>query len=177
MKRKILIFIVVVGLSFISGCYNKSNNSITFKDDFGYLTPNNITYKFYGISEHFGFETGKVYYGEENERYILITNFKIINELTNQDEIEKYSFNLSFNNVSMFTDDMTNIGTANFEDKISESSIEEMGTYPADGFGESDAFLESTKDNFKDSVKFEIKYCYKDGLCKVEKLDLKYVEN
>ena len=177
MKRKKLIFIIFASLLFISGCYNKTNNNITFKDDFRYLTPDTVTYKFYGMSDHFGFETGKVYYGEDNERYILITNFRIINELNNQAEIEKYSFNLSFNNVSMFTDDMTNIGTENFEDKINESSIEEKGIYHADGFGESDAFLETTKDDFKDSIKFEIKYCYKDGLCKVEKLDLKYVEN
>ena len=44
-----------------------------------------------------------------------------------------------------------------------------------DIIGESDSFLETTKENFKNSIKLEIKYC-QNSKCNTEKLQLTYVD-
>ena len=41
--------------------------------------------------------------------------------------------------------------------------------------GESDSFLETTKENFKESIKLETKYCIKSE-CNTEILKLKYFD-
>lgn len=175
MKKILLSIVVIFSVLIISGCSNESKYFINFKDDFGYDTPSNVTYKFTGTSEHFGFETGKVYYGDEDQRYILLTNFKIIKNIDKQNEIEKFSVNLSFNDISMFTNEFIDLNESSLENKIKELSIEETGKYSKDKYGESDSFLETTKDDFKSSFKFEIKYCYRNDICKTEKLKLNYI--
>ncbi len=77
----------------------------------------------------------------------------------------------------MFTDEMEIISDKNFNDIINNIEFEENGRYSTDGYGESDAFVVTTKDNFKDYVNLEIKYCYIDGECIVEPLEFSYVEN
>lgn len=175
MKKNLFILIAFACLVIVSGCSNDTNN-VEFKDENGYFIKNDITYKFTGVSEHFSFETGKVYYGENNERYLFIKNFKIINKIKNQKNIDSYFINLYFNNKPLFGGDMNQLENNNFSEKLNQEVIEEDGISYPDGYGESDAFLETTKSNFKKAVKMEIKYCYKDNKCETEIFDFNYVE-
>ena len=76
----------------------KKEEKVGFIDDYGYATPEEVSYKFFGVSEHFAFCTGKVYYGNDNEKYLYLDNFKIINELFNEKEVSSYSINVLFDN-------------------------------------------------------------------------------
>ncbi len=175
--KKLFLFFIICSLFVITGCNNESMVIIEYKEDYGDINQEEITYKFTGLSEHFAFETGKVYYGNNNERYYLFKNFRIIKKIDKIDDITSYKIDLKFNGKSMFTDEMEIISDKNFNDIINNIEFEENGRYSTDGYGESDAFVVTTKDNFKDYVNLEIKYCYIDGECIVEPLEFSYVEN
>ncbi|MDD2518743.1 MAG: hypothetical protein PHG18_02520 [Bacilli bacterium] len=176
MKKILVILFAVITLFLITGCENSVNNSVTFKEDNKHDIMTGLTYKFTGKSEHFAFETGMVYY-EGNIRQIFITNFKLIKELNN---IDSYFLKLYFNDRSLFTDEQTKIGKEGIKKHLDDLTIGEngkLGEKDENGniIGESDAFLETTKENFKDSIKLGIKYCYKDN-CKNETMKLTYIE-
>lgn len=174
MIKKIILIIMI---SVVFGCENKIvEDNITFKDDYGYYQENNVTYRFTGTSEHFAFETGKVYYGDNDERYILLKNFKILDNLKNINSINTYSINLSFNDIPLLTKDMIDLNQKTLLDALKNYSLEEYGVYNISGHGESDAFTRTLKEQFKESIKLEIKYCYKTNDCKTEEFKLNYYD-
>ena len=77
-----------------------SKNKITYKEDYGYEKRDNVTYKFIGESEHFAFETGKVYYGDNDERYIYLDNFKVLKKVKNEKDLDKIPKNI-LNNIKV----------------------------------------------------------------------------
>ena len=176
MKRILLITLLLITFV-VSGCNNTSKVIVEYKEDYGDINPGGVTYKFTGSSEHFGFETGKVFYGSNDERYFLFKNFKIINQIDNIDDITTYKINLKFDGKSMFTNEMEHVTDKNFNEIISDIKFEENGKYNSDGFGELDAFTITTKENFKDYVELEIKYCYSNGKCVTESLEFNYIED
>ncbi len=183
MRKTLLILLLFVSFFTITGCSNEENEQddqdvdIRFIDEISLLTPDEITYKFTGVSEHFALQTGKVYYGDNNERYMLFSNLKMIKKIDNEDDIIKYKIDLKFNDDSMFSPEMDTLKRNSFEERIKSFHVEESGIYPEDGYGEFDAFDLTTKDNFKDAIKFEITYCYSDETCKTENLKFNYIEN
>lgn len=174
--KKIYALVLVILVCFTAGCSSNSNVSVEYKEDNGYFIKDNITYRFTGYSSHFAFETGKVYYGNGNQRYILIKNFKITKKIKNQNNINKYAISLAFNNKELFSDNLKKLGDTDLNLELANEIIEEDGMYNSSGYGESDAFLETTKDDFKNAIKMKIKYCYKNGKCETEIFDFKYVE-
>ena len=174
-KCIVLVFVIIV---LICGCTNKSNYIINYKEfvNDSVNTPENITYKFIGKSKKFAFETGQVSYGENGKRYILIGNFKIIDKIKNQNDIKNYSIDLRFNNISLTSNDIRQLSSNNIETDIKNFFIEEDGIYSSDGIGEMDAFIKTTKDDFKSSIELKIKYCYSNNKCQTEKFDLYYVK-
>lgn len=172
MKKVYKISILIFSLLLICGCSNNTKKMVMFKDDQGYEKMNDVTYKFYGESEHFGFETGKVYYGDNGEVYIYIDNFKVLNNIKNEQELDEYKIDLSFNNDSMFSDEMIKVNGRDFIQILNDFSIEESGIKSKQ---EEDAFTRTDKYSFKSAIKLKIKYCYKDGSCKTETLKLRYV--
>lgn len=177
MLKKFLIISLTIGILLIllTGCNNKIVK-VDFIDDYGYDTPEEVTYKFTGVSEHFAFCTGKVYYGNDNERYIYLDNFKIINDLYKEKEILSYSINLLFDDKELFTDEQSYLDGDDFQKRLDNFKVEETGNHSIDGKGESDAFLETTKESFKGDIKAIIKYCYDDNVCKTEefKINVKF---
>ena len=73
MRKKIFLIGSLLLIVLSVGC-SKNDIKIEYKDDIEHQFSNNYTYKFVGESEHFYFQTGKVYYNN-NEREILISNF------------------------------------------------------------------------------------------------------
>lgn len=176
MRKSLAILFAVITLFLITGCENSIDNSVIFKDENEHNIMTGVTYKFTGKSEHFAFETGMVYY-EGNIRQILITNFKLIKELNN---IDSYSLKLYFNDRPMFTDEQTKIGKEGIKKHLGDLTIGENGKLgEKDEYGnivgESDAFVETTKDTFKNSIKLQIKYCKKDD-CNTETMKVTYVD-
>ena len=176
MKKFFMILVVFLSISTLCGCEDQQVKTIEFKDDHGYDTNNNVTYRFTGVSDHFAFETGKVYYGEDNQLYLLIKNFKIIKKLDKQENIDKYSLNLYFNDKSMFSGEMKELGNKDFNDEINNILIEESAVKREDGYGESDAFIETSKSTFKKAIKMEMEYCYKNDKCETENFEFNYFE-
>jgi hypothetical protein len=58
--KKLFLFFIICSLFVITGCNNESMVIIEYKEDYGDINQEEITYKFTGLSEHFAFETGKV---------------------------------------------------------------------------------------------------------------------
>lgn len=176
MKKCIFIVSLVLwSILLTTGC-GKSSKNVIFKDDYGYDTPKDVTYKFTGSSEHFAFFTGKAYYGDNNERYLYIDNFEIIDKLKNKNKIIGYSINVFFNESSLITDELNYLTDGDFQSKLSNFIIEETGTYSEDGYGESDAFLQTSQNDFKNNIKVVIKYCYSDIKCQTEEFKIDYVD-
>ena len=175
MLKKFLLMNLMIGFGLIllTGC-NKKEEKVGFIDDYGYATPEEVTYKFFGVSEHFAFCTGKVYYGNDNEKYLYLDNFKIINELFNEKEVSSYSINVLFDNKELFTDEQTPIARGALQSRLDNFGVEEGGIYSTDGKKETDAYCETTKESFKDDMKVIIKYCYNDNDCKTEEFKISY---
>lgn len=173
MKQKIILISTLLLTFLLFGCSN-DNLDVVYKEDTEHEYSSNYTYKFVGESEHFYFETGKVYYGE-NERELLISNFNLKHSM---DKNTKYLVNLYFNDRLLYGNEY---GTADLiEKEYKNIVIGESGTLGekdenGDIIGESDSFLETTQDIFKDSIRLEVKYCKNDD-CKIETLKIKYVE-
>ncbi len=134
MLKKFLLMNLMIGFGLIllTGC-NKKEEKVGFIDDYGYATPEEVTYKFFGVSEHFAFCTGKVYYGNDNEKYLYLDNFKIINELFNEKEVSSYSINVLFDNKELFTDEQTPIARGALQSRLDNFGVEEGGIYSTDG--------------------------------------------
>ena len=172
MKKVYKISILIFSLLLICGCSNNTKKMVMFKDDQGYEKRNYVTYKFYGESEHFVFETGKVYYGDNGEVYIYIDNFKVLKDIKNGKELDEYKIDLCFNNDSMFSNEMSKVKGRSFDQILKDFSLEESGIKSDKS---EDAFTRTDKYSFKSAIKLSIKYCYKDGSCKTEILKLRYV--
>lgn len=175
MKRYIFIVSIVLSLILLTTGCDKSSKKVIFKDDYGFDTPKEITYKFTGNSKHFAFLTGKVYYGNNNERYLYLDNFEIIDKLKNENKIIGYSINVFFNEKSLFSNELNYLGDDDFQVILDNFKIEETGTYNEDGYGESDAFLETNQNSFKNDINVVIKYCYSDTKCQTEEFEINYV--
>lgn len=96
MKKVFTRLLIIFALFTICDCSMNSKNKITYKEDYGYEKRDNITYKFIGESEHFAFETGKVYYGDNDERYIYLDNFKVLKKVKNEKDLDEYKNCLMF---------------------------------------------------------------------------------
>lgn len=173
MKQKIFLIGSVLLIVLSVGC-SKNNIKIEYKDDIEHQSSNNYTYKFVGESEHFYFETGKVYYNG-NERELLISNFKLKDNMSSS---TTYLVNLYFNDRLLYGNDF---GKADLTKKeymnivIGENG--KLGEMDQNGdvIGESDSFLETTKETFKDSIKLEIKYC-QNKKCYTEEMKFTYIQ-
>jgi len=173
MKKYLFIFTIIISSLFIIGCGNEKMNLQYEPSPEHDVFPNKQTFLFTGESEHAYFTTGKVYYGDD-ELGLLITNFKIKDNV--KEGTTFTSTNVYFND-RMFAGDVTNDAIADLTD-LSGIVIGEFGGYPeyndkGEIIGESDSFIETPKENFKDTLKITIKYCYK-GKCKLEAFDITY---
>lgn len=172
-KKAITQFSILILTILLTGC-SGSNQNIAFKEDAEHEYSNNYTYKFIGESEHFYFETGKVYYNND-ERELLISNFKVKD---NVDKTANFSINLYFNDKLLYGDDSLS-GEFLTRQQFENTVISEHGTVERNQngeiIGESDSFLETTEDNFKESIQLETKYCIVDH-CETEILQLKYMD-
>lgn len=174
MKKLMMTILISIGMLFFTACDNSDNIDLNYKEDFEHTINNNYTYKFIGESEHFYFQTGKVYYNG-NERELLISNFKLKKKM---DSDTTYSVNLYFNEKLLYgTPDKTSGFPMEYFENVVIGEHGYLGDKDQNGniIGESDSFLETTKDTFKESIKLEITYCLKDK-CSTETLDLKYIE-
>ena len=175
MKKKYLCMIALSLIIMIAtGCSNKTIKTVEYKEDVGFENPSELSYTFTGQSDNIAFETGKVLYGKNDERYILIKNFKLISKIKNIEDIEKYSIELSFNGTSIIDDNMEYLVGENFEEKLESLVIEETGYYNESGYGEIDAFLNSKKSDFKKNTKLQITYCFSNKKCETEILKFNY---
>ena len=77
MKKTIICLFLLITMITITGCQKEDNNlKIDYQDYSDAVIGNEYTYRFVGQSEHFYFETGKVYFGE-GERQFVVTNLKV----------------------------------------------------------------------------------------------------
>lgn len=170
MFKKNVLFILGIAM-LLSGCSNKNIN-IYYMEDPIHQISNDYTYKFIGESKHFYFQTGKVYYNGDYKE-LLITNFKMKDKF---DENTKYNINLYFNDKLLYgeTSDNATLSKNEFENIIiaeyGKTEKNENGTI----IGESDSFLETSENSFKDDIKLEVKYCKK-SKCKKEVFDIDYI--
>ena len=173
MKQKIFLIGSLLLIVLAVGC-SKNDIKIEYKDDIEHQFSNNYTYKFVGESEHFYFQTGKVYYNN-NEREILISNFNFKKSMNKN---ITYLVNLYFNNRLLYGNEY---GKADMNQKeykdvvIGENGL--LGEKDKNGnvIGESDSFLETTKETFKDSIKLEIIYC-QNKKCYTEEMKFTYIQ-
>ena len=173
--KKYFCLLFIIGLFIIVGCGKSSKeievNYVDYKDN---ELSGNYTFRFVGQSEHFYFETGNVYYGD-NIKELLLTNFKVKDNVSSN---SKYSINVYFDNKLLFGDNYKH-------DELNKEQLEnfiiaEKGKEPerdknGNIIGESDSFLETTKDSFKESIKVFGKYCINDK-CEKEEFSLKYID-
>ena len=174
MKPKITLIGFLLLQFLLISCSNDSID-VVYREDLEHEYSSNYTYKFVGESEHFYFETGKVYY-QESERELLISNFNLKYSMDNS---IKYLVNLYFNDRLLYGDEYGNADLTEKEYRntvIGESGILGKKDKNGDIIGESDSFLETTQDTFKDSIRLEVKFC-KDNNCEIETFKIKYVED
>lgn len=176
MKRKVLL-ILLLFVVFISGCSKTNSNSdikVTYIDKTEKEMFKDYTYKFIGESEHFYFQTGKAYYNG-NDRGLLITNFNIKGTM---DKDTRYTASVYFND-ELFAGLISDKPDQTLE-KYKNVSLYDYGTLgEEDGhggyYGESDSFIRTTKETFKDSIKVKVDYCLKED-CKTEEMKITIVD-
>ncbi len=169
MKRVGLVAIAVTCLLLVTGCNKKE---VLFKEDTKHNNMNDYTYKFIGESNHFYFQTGKVYY-EESTQALLISNFKVKGNISNK---AKFSIGLYFNDNLLYGSLDTKLTKKELENTvIAESGNVAKIDSKGNQIGESDAFLETKKDTFKVSIKLIVKYCI-DKKCEEEPLKIRYLK-
>lgn len=177
MKKTITYLLLLIVAITITGCQKSENSNleVKYQDYSDEVIGSNYTYRFIGQSEHFYFETGKVYFGD-GERQFTITNLKV------KDNVEKdanYSLNIYFNNNLLVGDDYQFGGLTKekFENqKLSESGKEPEKDANGNSIGESDAFFETSKENFKDELEIVGYYCVKDK-CENEAFKITYLDD
>ena len=177
MKKSIVYLLLLVAVLTITGCQKtgKNNLEVNYQDYSDEVIGNNYTYRFVGQSEHFYFETGKVYFGE-GERQFVVTNLKVKD---NVEEETNYSLNIYFNDNLLVGDDYQFGGLTKekFEkQRLSESGKEPQRDEKGNYIGESDAFFETTKEEFKDSLKVVGYYCIKNN-CEKETFKITYLDD
>lgn len=171
--KKLLFFSFAFIVLFITGCSNKQYD-VSYVDDSEHSLSNNYTYKFVGESEHFYLKTGKVYYNG-NDRELLISNFKVKDNVKNG---STYKINLYFNNKLLY-------GDVDGTDKLDKKAFEDiviaeqgkLGERDKNGdvIGESDSFLETTENTFKNSIELKADYCISNK-CETETFKITYVD-
>ena len=173
--KKFFCLLFIIGLFIIVGCGKSSKeiavNYVDYKDS---ELSGNYTFRFVGQSEHFYFETGNVYFGD-NIKELLLTNFKVKDNVSND---SKYLVEVYFNNKLLMGDDGS--GELYNKEQFENINIAEKGKEPerdqnGNIIGEGDSFLETTKDNFKESIKVFGKYCINDK-CEKEEFNIKYID-
>lgn len=170
--KKIYLYLGLLTILIITGCSSEEYN-IDYIEDESHSISNNYTYRFVGESEHLYFQTGKVYYDRKN-RELLISNFKVKDNTKTNDT---YKINLYFNDKLLYGDviEKDSLSKSSFEDAV----IAEQGILEKNEngkiIGESDSFLETTEDTFKDSIKVEASYCIKNK-CTKEAFKIKYID-
>lgn len=174
MKKNIILFLVIICLFTITGCLDYSQMEIPYKDDHMNEPSTNYTYRFIGQSEHFYFQTGKVYYNGKY-RSLLISNLKVKDNVKSN---ATFSINLYFNDKLLYGDvyNSETLTKKAFENTII-AEAGELGERDINGdvIGESDSFLETTKENFKSSIRLEAKYCI-NNKCKTEQFNIEYLD-
>lgn len=170
--KKIYLYLGLLTILIITGCSSKEYN-INYIEDEEHSISDNYTYRFIGESEHFYLQTGKVYYDGKN-RELLLSNFKVKD---NTKANATYKINLYFNDKLLYGDifGTDSLSKSSFEDiVIAEQGILEKNEN-GKNIGESDSFLETTEDTFKDSIKLEASYCIKNK-CTKETFKIKYID-
>lgn len=166
-KRRFIVLTTMLLL--LTGC---SLNKISYEEDSLHNNMEHYTYKFIGESKHFYFQTGKVYY-DKSTQALLMSNFKAKKSLAKN---AKCSIQLYFNDKLLYStkDSMHSVKEL---EKIVIAESGNITQIDAKGnpIGESDAFLETKKDTFKESIKVIAKYCVKND-CKEERFTIKYLK-
>jgi hypothetical protein len=170
--KKILLFMMIV---LLAGCSNTSKvkEKIDYIDDSDKIIKE-PTYKFTGESEHFVFQTGEVEYNENKEQALLIKNFKLTSKMN---DVEKYYLIITFNDVPLLTNEYILLNN-NFEEEVKKIEFAERGVPEIkDGMpvGENDSFILTKKEDFKNSIKIGINYCYHNNNCKEEYFNINYI--
>lgn len=172
MKKIIVLFVAV--LMFLTGCNNDYwLGEIPFKEDQEHEPTVYYTYRFTGESEHFYFQTGKVYYNNDY-RSLIISNFKVKENISDD---SSYDLSLYFNDDVLYSSasSNSNLSKSGFENIV----ITDNGyVYTDDNgniIGEADSFIKTTKDTFKDSIKLMVNYCVKDK-CEEEIFKINYLD-
>lgn len=169
--KKILVLLLSINLIFLStGCDNIDDNGQWPTNE---LDMRNLTYVFSGQSKNFIFEVGKVYFSDE-ERELEIKNFKQTNKIKG---VTSITFTVYFNDILWAS--QTNNNHNKINKIIPNTGFYEFGEVYNENSGgyEGSSFSFSNKDNFKDIIKVEAKYCIKEK-CTIElfKIDFQEVE-
>ena len=175
-KKKVILIISIVLVLLVIFClwiWNTLSiiDARNTHNDIIYQTFKNATYSFTGKSEHFEFETGKVYFGGSEQR-IYIADFKQterIPDLLSEKVIIKFD-NKIMNvqeNSNLLNDINTKIDNFDFY-------LGTVGCHSSSEDCEATVFDNVTKDTFKESIIVEIEYCTKNKICRTEQFDLNY---
>lgn len=174
MKKILKLCVTIFAFILITAYGNSSNMKIEFIEDSKHDVTKEFTYKFVGESNHFYFQTGKAYYGN-NERSLLLSNFKVKD---NVKEGSTFSVNLYFDDKLLYggmevpiqkpKDTIPGIVITEFGEN---NEVDEHG----DIIGESDAFFETTMTGFKTSIRLEAEYCIKEQ-CTSEVFKIRYLK-
>lgn len=178
MKKKIIfvLVIIVIIIGFI-GVNNFYNRKITYKE-----CKNNevklkyITHKFTGESEHFGFETGNVDL-DKNNYEILLTNFRQTKKVKN---IDDFKITIYFNDKEWSSNEWNKNKDISFRKFLKNIIVYEEDTEYIEENSpnfrrSSDAFIETSPDEFKSAIKVVAKYCYKNK-CNTENMKIKFID-
>lgn len=161
-----VILIIIVGGIF----FRKTNYPKVHYIEEKLLVDREPTFKFIGYSKHFSLATGEAYY-DGNYKALYLTNFKLEKEIKN---LKSYSLNIKFNNKLLISNEKVlqrEKDIKNFLNNINLSS------YGEDNIYERDAFMETTEDTFKSSIKISIEYCLNNNKCKEEVFNIAYIKD
>lgn len=126
------------------------------------------TYMFSGKSDHYSFDNGFVYYGDEIKK-ISIDDFKQNKEI---DGLVSEEVFVSFNDNIVFSKNNTK-NLNSLDKQIDISYVESAKECQSESNCEWDAFTITNANNFKDSIKVSIKYCT-NANCSSEIFTLEY---
>lgn len=165
MKKRItfiLIMIVcIIAIMLLVYFNTKGEYSQTELSNYNQVELENITSRFKGVSNHFGFNDGQVYYSN-SEKAILIKGFYQNKEIENLELVE---YTIYFNNKLWASQD-TNRNLNNPNSTFIDVAFYERGEIcPADyGYEcEQSYFSMVDEENFLDSIKVEVKYYTKNA--------------
>lgn len=169
----ILIIIFIIIISVIYALLNSFDND----DKNDLLTPyiENATYTFSGDSEHFKFDTGKVYFSNDYSQ-ILITDFSQTKEIK---KLKNEKVTILFDGKEWSSlDNSYNLNK--LKEYITEFQFYEGGKLCGSDSNfdcEKTAFDIANKENFKDILKVIIEYCTNDNVCLKEQFKINFDNN